>query len=85
MALWDAGDDKDEVIDPPVLGHVVVLAGDVVNDVYGTLGVQKFFDKIESWWGYCPDELLPITEGEVFKVLKRTSEARIAQLMNEMA
>ena len=80
MALYDGGDD-DEVIDPPLLAHVVVVKGGLVIDAYGAVPVQAFYDRLDSCGLAVNDELEPITEAEVFERLEMTSEARIAELM----
>jgi len=86
-AAWDAGDageGGDEVLDPPELGHVVVFTADnIVHDAYGEAPVQEYYENIHARWGYYPEDLVPIDEGEVFKLLPHTNEARINELLEE--
>jgi hypothetical protein len=77
-AIWDRGEDEDE---PEILGHVVVLKEGLVHDVYGALLAQSFFERVNMQWGYYPGDLMEISEAEIFRRLKKTSEARITELI----
>nr|MDO8114953.1 hypothetical protein [Candidatus Sigynarchaeota archaeon] len=81
FAVWDAGDGEDEVFDPPILGHVCVVLGDLVHDVYGAFEFQAYYEAVFNRWLYYPMDIEPIDEITIFERLGKTSEARINELM----
>ena len=85
-AVWDGGDvENGEVIEPRIIGHVVVWKDGLVIDVYGSRTCEEFYKDLDRRWGYTSIDLEIVSEAEIFKQLKLTSEARIAELMEAMS